>query len=140
MHAQICTNINTCKHRNSLVYDYLATSARNTWRDPNALWEAAKMHVAVWARGALDYRSAVVAHWAWLKCVLGVWGNACGCWGLLCPGLGGHGLNAFWEYGKMHVAVGAFCALDWVGMAEMRFGSLGKRMWLSWDLLWVGMA
>ena len=36
----------------------------------------------------------------------------------------GHGLNAFWEYGKTHVAVGAFCALDWVGMAEMRFGRL----------------
>ena len=29
----------------------------------------------------------------------------------------GHGLNAFWESGKTHVAVGAFCALDWVGMA-----------------------
>ena len=57
------------------------------------------------APGALDYcRSAVVASWAWLKCVLGVWQNACGCWGLLCPGLGGHGLNAFWEAVKKQVA------------------------------------
>ena len=44
------------------------------------------------ARRALDYRSGVVARWAWLKCVLGVCENACGC-------------------------LGAFCALDWVGMA-----------------------
>ena len=51
--------------------------------------------------------------------------NACGCLGPLEPWItagllswrAGHGLNAFWESGKTHVVVGAFCALDWVGMA-----------------------
>ena len=64
-----------------------------------------KTYVAVWGpvepwiTGLLSWRAG-----DWLKCVLGVWENACGCWGLLCPGLGGHGLNAFWEAVKKQVA------------------------------------
>ena len=56
-------------------------------------------------------RSAVVVHWAWLKCgeavktYVAVWGP----WSLglqvCCRGALGTGLNAFWESGKTHVAV-----------------------------------
>ena len=64
--------------------------------------------------------------WAWLKCVLGGCEKAGGWLGPVEPwitgllsGRAGHGLNAFWESGKTHVAVlGPF--VPWTGWAWLK--------------------
>ena len=66
----------------------------------------------VWALGALDYcRSAVVVHWAWLRCVLGGCENVCG--------------RGPWNL-RLQV-----CCRGALGIGFAFLESV-QRMWLSW--------